>query len=232
MARRWDLLVWAAAAAFVVSSILAIAVPSKGRSQLAPNERSAIETLRRIAFAQRLCRQSASVDVDRNNTGEFGYLAELAGTKGVRTRAGRAGRRKISPPLIPLAFGAINGSAVAHSGYLFQIYLPDRRGRPLPEAKDGGVGTRAPSPALAEELWCCYAWPADYGRSGDRAFFINQEGEILATSNADEAQRYGGLGRAPDAGAAFLEGTSGRMASRIASDTAGRDGGIWEVVVR
>ena len=34
----------------------------------------------------------------------------------------------------------------------------------------------------AELAWCAYAWPANFGNTGNRAFFVNQQGEILGTT--------------------------------------------------
>ncbi|MCB9826272.1 MAG: DUF2950 family protein [Planctomycetes bacterium] len=41
----------------------------------------------------------------------------------------------------------------------------------------------AEDPDLAETAWCAYAWPASYQQSGNRTFFVNQAGDVLATEN-------------------------------------------------
>ncbi|NUN52043.1 MAG: hypothetical protein HUU06_04530, partial [Planctomycetaceae bacterium] len=46
---------------------------------------------------------------------------------------------------------------------------------------------------------CCYAWPVNYGQSGNRTFFTNQGGDVIAT----ESSTYSGSAAAPAAGAAF-----------------------------
>ena len=38
-----------------------------------------------------------------------------------------------------------------------------------------------------EIFWCCYAWPVTAGKTGNRAFFINQAGDVIQYDNPDAA---------------------------------------------
>ena len=76
----------------------------------------------------------------------------------------------------------------------------------------GGVGTaeaaNGGSPAgldsdLCETTWCAYAWPANYGNTGNRTFFVNQGGDIVATENPAYTAAAG-----PAAQAAFRVGSA------------------------
>ena len=80
-------------------------------------------------------------------------------------------------------------------------------------------------PDNAERSWCIYAWPMRYGVSGRRAFFMNQQGQIMQTDNA--TQEYSGMGNVPPADAAFDVTGAGTMVGELAAGVAGNDGGIW-----
>ena len=49
-----------------------------------------------------------------------------------------------------------------------------------------------PNPDSGERLWCCYAWPLRIGRTGQRAFFVNEDQIIYAYDNRD-VFRYSGI---------------------------------------
>jgi hypothetical protein len=78
--------------------------------------------------------------------------------------------------------------------------------------------------AAGEVVWCCYAWPVKHGSSGLRTFFVNQEGDVLATESA----AYTGTGAGPKPDAAF------KAARKITGPTAagrkGADGNVWQPV--
>ncbi|MEM7311295.1 MAG: hypothetical protein AAF682_31805 [Planctomycetota bacterium] len=78
----------------------------------------------------------------------------------------------------------------------------------LAESALGGVNPSAfPAPDGGEQLWCCYAWPLVAGTTGQRVFFLNQEGVLLATGNGDGA--YDGFLAPPLFDAALSNETGG-----------------------
>jgi hypothetical protein len=105
------------------------------------------------------------------------------------------------PPVLSGAFRVLNAnSEVTRSGYFFQMYLPGAAGVGVVEDDtdsytDGG----GQDPDLAETTWCCYSWPVNYNQSGNRTFFTNQGGDVIACEVSD----YSGTGAGPEADAAF-----------------------------
>ena len=83
---------------------------------------------------------------------------------------------------------------------------------------------------IAETTWCCYAWPSNYGNSGNRTFFVNQTGDI--TGKDDAAETGTGAVLAAQAGSAFRAGTGAltSITGLVAVGTAGRDGLTWKQV--
>ncbi|MBM4060712.1 MAG: hypothetical protein FJ265_06420 [Planctomycetes bacterium] len=189
------------------------------RNVVLPNEAAAIATLRNLASAQAQCQASSVVDADGDGKGEFGYFGELSGRLAVR-----GADRRIDPPVLSAAFSRVVQGRVARSGYLFQLYLCDRDGKPLPELDQGG------SPAdvdadRAESHWCAYAWPVS-PEAGERAFVVNQAGDVLACAN--EGCAYAGHERPPAPTAAFAPGGTG-MLGALAADAEGQDRRRWTV---
>jgi hypothetical protein len=115
----------------------------------------------------------------------------------------------------------LNGE-VNRSGYYFALYLPDILGDGLPEVAGGGADTNVDA-ELAETVWCCYAWPSNYGGTGNRTFFVNAQGDILMT----EDQTYTASGGGPDPNAAFAAPGGSTITGRVASAMTGRDGNFW-----
>lgn len=186
------------------------------------NESAAIATLRNLAAAQQRFQASAAVDKDRDGAGEHGYFAELAGRTPLRGGTGR-----LVPPLLPSALGDVEDSRVVRAGYLFQLYLPDAGARGVPEAPTGG-GAGEVDPTEAEVAWCCYAWPQQRGRSGVRAFFVDQTGVVLATDGA--AVAYDGTQCPPRFQAAYGAAGPATMAAAAAADAVAHDGNTWRVI--
>ncbi|MCB9868485.1 MAG: DUF2950 family protein [Planctomycetes bacterium] len=217
----------------IIAIIASIAIPNLLSARLNANESAAIATLKNISSSQAQCQASGAIDANTNGAGEYGYFAELAGGVGVRNSTGSASTDRLSPPVLSGAFAnvtntsGITGGVVTRSGYIFQMYLPSSNGTGVPEANTGGVGT-APDATQSEVLWCCYAWPASYGNSGKRSFFVNQAGDVLASKNV--GQRYSGNSKVPAYTAAFLLGAGSRMASTVAANTSGQDNQVWIVV--
>lgn len=180
------------------------------------NEWAAIATLRNIASAQAQFQSTARADENMNGIGEYGSFAELSGAVGVREGA------KLNPPVLSSAFKIVKQGRVKRSGYYYRIYLVRPNGRAISENDDGGFLAREVDPNYSERTWCCYAWPVDRGVTGERTFFVNQEGDVLANKD----QKYGGE-EEPTADAAFEPGGRGIRGTAAAEGT-GADGGHWE----
>jgi prepilin-type N-terminal cleavage/methylation domain-containing protein len=220
----------------IIAIIAAIAIPNLLAARLAANETSAISTLRNITSCQGQFQVSAKADCDVDGTGEFGMFRELSGAAAVRT-AGTgdntgAGASTLNPPVLSGAFRTMNpANEVSRSGYLFKMVLPGAAGIAVCETASG---TFLPAAGvdndLAETTWCAYAWPASYGNSGNRTFFVNQGGDITAT----ELSTYSATGifTSANAGRAFAgaAGVSAIVTGRQAIGTRGRDGQLWKQV--
>lgn len=152
-------------------------------------EALAVELLEHISAGQCQCQASGVIDADGDRTGEYGFLAELAGATAVRSDAnGGAAGQRITPPILSSTCAKLQQARVSRSGYLVQVFLHDRQGRWVGEHATGGGGRGvAVDPDRAEQAWCALAWPARAGWTGQRAFFIDHHGEVLAHANADGA---------------------------------------------
>ena len=79
-------------------------------------------------------------------------------------------------------------------------------------------------------MWCAYAWPVDAEKTGNRVFFINQEGDIASFDNRD--QTYEGLA-GPLFGAAYDNTVANSMEESTAFAVMGftaNDLNIWTMV--
>ncbi len=203
----------------VIGIIAAIAVPHLLAGRRSANESAAIATLRTIACAQAQFQQAARADENADGTGEYGGFLELSGA---------ALGRMADPLPIPVltgAFSIVNASGeVARAGYLFKVYLPGPSGVGLGEPSGGFSPGGGQVPDLAEASWCSYAWPLTYSGSGNRTFFTNQRGEIVAT----EDSRYSGSHSGPPPDSAFEN--SGTITGVVAVGVAGADGNTWKPV--
>lgn len=227
----------------IIAAIASMAVPKFLRSRLSANEAAAISTLRLLSTVQGQIRSQAAIDTDSDGTGEYAYLGELAGTAPLRIDAGGApgagtpGRDELDPSVIANAFGDVDPqSLVARSGYYFQIWLPGPTAgvvAGLPEAAGAGPGIGGgapgpggfPDPDNAENLWCCYAWPVRADNTGNRVFFINEEGSLWQFENRLAAP-FSGTTKTPQFDEAYID--AGDMASGVRMGTAGgNEGSIW-----
>lgn len=221
----------------IIAIIASIAIPNLLSARLSANETAAIATLRNLASAQAQCQASGAIDGDGDGTGEYGYFGELSGALPVREFIGGAqaiGVKKIVPPVMSGAFGNVTNSSVSRSGYLFKIYLPDAAGLGVIEDPTGGAATSVGSlnPDLSETTWCAYAWPINRGNSGNRSFFVNQQGDVLQCQNT--VALYSGVATQPTCDAAFDPAGLGYAGSTISSPLAvtsatklGVDGEVW-----
>ncbi len=183
----------------IIAIIASIAIPNLLAARLNANESAAVATLKNISSAQSQCQASGVIDTNANGQGEYGYFGELSGRIGIRDGAGAASATTlISPPVLSAAFGNIANDAttttVSRSGYNFQMFLPDATAQGLAEGTGGGVTgmTGTLDASQSEVLWCCYAWPNVRGNSGNRTFFINQAGDVLATNANVTGVQYTG----------------------------------------
>ena len=139
----------------------------------------------------------------------------------------KAGPDEEQSPFGPLVAGAERYLATKEKGdpikgYYFRIFLPQRDGLGIAE---GDEGHRAGDvdPVLAETTWCAYAWPVERDVTGRRTFFVNQAGDVLATSDGG----YSGE-RGPEAYAAFDPSShSYGITGKTALDKVGNDRATW-----
>lgn len=224
----------------IIAIIASIAIPKLMSARLAANESAAISTLRSIASAQAQIQSAASIDSDADGGGEYGFFGELAGTDALRiydsaTSAAAVGGAAdiLAPSMLSNAFGNITSSTVVRSGYAFQMFLPGATASgatpAVSEAAGGGADSASlPDPDNCEILWACYAWPIEYQKTGNRVFFINQEGDLLSMNNRLTTP-YSGATGGPDFDAAFS--VADDMASELGvNGTAAQDGGVWTAV--
>jgi type II secretory pathway pseudopilin PulG len=242
----------------IIAIVASIAVPKVLSARISADENAAIATLRSIAAAQEQFQSCAATDTDADGAGEFGFFGELSGGCALRIydRAtglpalGAAPDDLLEPPFLPTAFGQIvddpNGDGVVErQGYYFKMFLPGpANGGLIPAlresdsstdggAKAGDMGA-AWSSANCEILWSCYAWPVETGKTGNRAFFVNQEGDVISYDNRDN--QYIGVANAanvPTFDAALSDARPGSMDSVLGLTVMGKqanDGNVWTQV--
>ena len=227
--QRGGFLVEASFVAAVVGIVAAAAVPRILQGSQRANEQLAIATLQRVAKAQKFLRNLRAIDCDNDRRGENGFFGELIGSSALRIdECGSVGNVRLQPPLLPPATGRVVASHVLNHGYVFQIFLPDTNRQGVAEAANGGAGGSSICADWAEQFWCCYAWPTQYGSTGKRVFFINNKGRVLAAANT--GWPYSGTVTVPMPSAAFLAGTTGSLDCRTAADTIGVDGQRWSML--
>ena len=202
----------------IIAIIAAIAIPNLLAARLSANETAAIATLRNIISAQAQFQQGAKADTDSDGTGEYGGFVEMSG--------GAAGRMAatLNPPVLSGAFRVLNANGeVSRSGYFFRIYLPNGAGAGIGEPQAGYTAALV-NADLSETTWCGYAHPVNYSQSGNRTFFTNQGGDVIAT----EKNTYSGTGAGPASDAAFK--VAGAITGAVAIGVAGSDGNVWKQV--
>jgi len=216
----------------IIAIIAAIAIPNLLAARLSANETSAISTLRNITSCQAQFQTGAKADVDSDGTGEFGMFRELSGASAVRTVAAgtNTGGSILNPPVLSGAFRTMNTNfEVSRSGYLFKMFLPGAVGIAVSETAGNAAFTAAVDGDLAETTWCAYSWPASYGNSGNRSFFVNQSGDITGTELA--AYTATGAFALANGGRAFkLGGLVTKITGLQAIGTKGRDSQTWKQI--
>ncbi len=211
----------------IIAIIAAIAIPNLIAARLSANETSAIANLRSIATAQAQFQASARADQDGDGQGEFGFFSELTGRSNVRGTSS-----PMNPSVLSASFSLNSGGTnawyvVSRSGYLFHIELPGASGVGIPENGSGtawaAIGTLDDD--LCETTWAVYTKPANYGATGNRSFFVNQQGDLTTT----DEPRYTRFFSGPVQGAAFIAGST-NLTGKVAVGTVGGDGNVWKQV--
>jgi len=223
----------------ILAIIASIAIPRLMSARLSANEAAAISTLRSIATGQSQLQSSDAVDTDADGTGEYGYFGELAGARPLRVTAGGfpaagiVGQDELFPSILSNNFGTLAAARVQRQGYLFQMWLPTATagglvGAVAEDATGGKMGPPFPDSNNGEIMWCCYAWPANHNRSGNRAFFVSYEGELLQCQNRSVTP-FDGVTTVPPFDEAFT--TPGDMGSGPRVGAAGGTfGTVWSPV--
>jgi len=206
----------------IIAIIASIAMPNLISARGTTNETAAIATLRQVLSAQAQIQASSQIDVDGDGAGEFGTFGELSGADPLRGTASL-----LVPPTLSGAFANVQGSRVTRSGYFFQLWLPGAAGAGVAEDPTGGMSVAtAVDAGLCASIWCAYAWPINRRASGNRAFFINQSGNLLQCAN--NVAQYSGAAVAPAFDAAFA--TAGTLTGSVAVNTIGQDLERWTTV--
>jgi len=204
----------------IIAIIAAIAIPNLLAARLSANETAAIATLRNIISAQAQFQQGAKADTDNDGTGEYGGFYEMSAGGTGRLLAGTV----LTPPVLSGAFRVLNANGeVSRSGYFFRMFLPDAAGAGIGEPQTGYTAALV-NADLSETTWCAYAWPVNYQQSGNRSFFTNQGGDVIAT----EAAAYSGTTKGPNGDAAFK--IAGKITGSVAIGVVGADGNTWKQV--
>jgi prepilin-type N-terminal cleavage/methylation domain-containing protein len=224
----------------IIAIIASIAIPRLMSARLASNESAAIAALRSLSSAQAQVQASAAIDSDADGAGEYGCFGELSGAQPLRVSVGGApaggavGVDELDPSVLSQAFGVVNAaSVVTRSGYCYKIYVPLAGANPIGVSEDagGGFGGGAgifPDPDNGEVMWCAYAWPQDAGNTGNRAFFISQEGDLTATANRGAAPIvYTGAGDTTTHPAFSAAYTAADMSAPMAIGVQGVDTNVW-----
>jgi len=167
----------------IIAIIASIAIPNLLSARLNANESAAIATLRNIVSAQSQLQSQGAIDVDLDGIGEHGWFGEMAGSANLRDNTGPLMGPVLNPPVLSGSLGNVNPQGhVNKSGYLFAMFLPDVNGAPQAEVGGGGSPGTEDSD-LSENTWICYAWPMNFSNTGNRAFVVNQTGDVLQTNN-------------------------------------------------
>jgi len=191
-----------------------------GGSQRATHA-TAVSRLRTLLWAQDHFRQLKAADRDGDGTAEYGLLAQLSGQPGGLTTPppavlGDGSFSRFSP-------GALGGVAV-FAGYCYTVYLPARAGGAVAELQGGGELPGTVDPDGAETHWVAYAWPLEWGKTGNRVFFINQDEEIWESRGGSTGSPHNGPQQPPAFDAALARAD---FSVPPQDGHVGGDGAVW-----
>lgn len=193
----------------LIAIVASLAVPRLLGARLSANETSAVAVLRALVAAQMQLATTNSIDSDGDGISEFGYLGELGGIAPARVSAlgvpaaGTPGVDELTPSPLIAALGKVSSGVVTRSGYVYRVWLADAGGAGIPEDVNGGkIAGPFPDPNNGEQRWCAYGWPLVAGSTGNKCFFVNQEGVILQSPNRGVGA-YSTLAGGPPFDAAF-----------------------------
>jgi hypothetical protein len=168
----------------VLRFIVEVAVPNIILAGQRTAEERAVSRLRELVWAEEQVRAHGWIDSDGDGRGELGFLGELSGSRPARAGVAPDAALLRASHFVPLSDGR-GGWVFRAEGYLYALALPDRAGRLVGE---GG----AADPAARR--WVAFAWPAQLGQGGRRAFAIDQDERICETDNR---QGYSGPEHGP-----------------------------------
>lgn len=241
----------------IIAIIAAVAIPKLMSARISANENAAIATLRSIAAAQQQIQSACAIDTNADGGGEYAFFAELSGEAPLRIydpavpgpAPGVAGADELNPPFLATAFGdtvadANGDGVIARQGYYFKIFLPSQTAGGLTDAlaeDSTGLGAKVADVVPAtwasdncEILWSCYAWPVDAQKTGNRVFFINQEGDLMQYHNRDEAYEALAIATIPTFDAALSDEMGGSTFDAplglAAMGKTSEDGNVWTAV--
>jgi prepilin-type N-terminal cleavage/methylation domain-containing protein len=219
----------------IIAVVSSIALPNLIASRMSANESAAIANLKQIVSSQLAFQISQTIDVDRDGVGEFGWLAEIAGSVPLRDAVGPLHGPVLNPPMLARSLGEIDtNGTVRRAGYVYRLSLPAAGGAGLLEAANGGSPT-GEDPDLSELYWIAYAWPSGFASTGRRAFVVNQKGDIVQSSNAGSGTHasYSSLASVPTFDAAIEGGDAGDITGALAIGgipSPAVDGDLWTTV--
>ncbi|MFW5860257.1 MAG: prepilin-type N-terminal cleavage/methylation domain-containing protein [Planctomycetota bacterium] len=169
----------------IIAIIAAIAIPSLLENKITANESAAANSLSSGVYAGEVTYMgSAFNDLDEDNSGEAGYLGQMAGTASPYTASA------VEVNQIDTAFeddgdytaATLESTTDTKSGYMFGMVID------IGGVADGSTVASAASDEIknAENYWCCVAWPDEFGDSGRRTFIITNTKTVM-TKAAQEA---------------------------------------------
>lgn len=204
----------------LIGVIASVAVPNLLSSRLVANESAAIQTMRAISTAQLQFQTSAFLDRNYDGNSEYATLRELAGLEPLRG-SGAA----LNVGLLSKSAAILDATGtVTLKGYRFRLFLPAADGAGVVATSDNGAQIDA---AMSNRFWTCVAWPLVEGKTGNRTFFVNQQGTVLGSREPG----YSGSVTEPGAGVALVGVPPQNVDSNtLAAGALGADGNQWVLV--